>query len=44
MTAARDVFNGNGGSIDVVKGLAIMAALAVVGVAIGTRRFSRAIA
>jgi len=44
VTAARDVFNGNGGSIDVWKGLAIMAALAIVGVAIGARRFSRAIA
>ena len=44
VTAARDVFNGNGGSPDVWKGLAIMAALAIVGVAIGARRFSRAIA
>ncbi len=44
VTAARDVFNGSGGSPDVAKGLAIMAALAVVGVAIGARRFARAIA
>jgi ABC-2 type transport system permease protein len=44
VTAARDVFNGNGGSPDVAKGLAIMAALAIVGIAIGARRFSRAIA
>jgi len=44
VTAARDVFNGNGGSPDVVKGLAIMAALAVVGILIGARRFARAIA
>jgi ABC-2 type transport system permease protein len=44
VTAARDLFNGNGSSPDVWKGLAIMAALAIVGIAIGARRFSRAIA
>ncbi len=44
VTAARDVFNGHGGDTDVYKGLAIMAALAVVGVLVGARRFSRAIA
>jgi hypothetical protein len=44
VTAARDVFNGHGSDPDVFKGLAIMAALAVVGVLIGARRFSRAIA
>jgi ABC-2 type transport system permease protein len=44
VTAARDVFNGNGGSPDVIKGLAIMAALALVGIIIGARRFARAIA
>ncbi|HVC04563.1 MAG TPA: ABC transporter permease [Candidatus Acidoferrales bacterium] len=44
VTAARDVFNGHGGDVDVYKGLAIMAALAVVGVLVGARRFSRAIA
>src|SRR5579864_5671517 len=44
VTAARDVFNGHGADPDVFKGLAIMAALAVVGVMVGARRFSRAIA
>jgi ABC-2 type transport system permease protein len=44
VTAARDVFNGQGGSPDVAKGLAIMAALGVVGILIGARRFSRAVA
>ena len=44
VTAARDVFIGLGGDINVAKGVAIMAALAVVGVLIGARRFSRAIA
>src|ERR1035437_5455997 len=44
VTAARDVFNGHGSDPDVFKGLAIMAALAVVGVLVGARRFSRAIA
>ena len=44
VTAARDVFNGHGADPDVFKGLAIMAALAVVGVLVGARRFSRAIA
>jgi ABC-2 type transport system permease protein len=43
VTAARDVFNGHGADPDVAKGLAIMAALAVVGVLVGARRFSRAI-
>jgi ABC-2 type transport system permease protein len=43
VTAARDVFNGHGADPDVFKGLAIMAALAVVGVLVGARRFSRAI-
>ena len=44
VTAARDVFNGSGGSPDVAKGLAIMAAVAVVGILVGARRFARAIA
>jgi ABC-2 type transport system permease protein len=44
VTAARDVFNGQGGSPDVAKGLAIMAALGLVGIVIGARRFSRAVA
>jgi ABC-2 type transport system permease protein len=43
VTAARDVFNGHGADADVFKGLAIMAALALVGVLVGARRFSRAI-
>ncbi len=43
VTAARDVFNGHGADPDVFKGLAIMAALALVGVLVGARRFSRAI-
>src|SRR5580704_17424333 len=38
VTAARDVFNGHGADPDVFKGLAITAALAVVGVMIGARR------
>ncbi len=44
VTAARDVFNGQGGSPDVAKGLAIMAGLALAGILIGARRFSRAVA
>lgn len=44
VTAARDVFNGQGGSSDVAKGLAIMAGLALAGILIGARRFSRAVA
>ena len=44
VNAARDLFNGNGGDPDVIKGLAIMAVLAVVGVVIGSRSFSRAVA
>jgi ABC-2 type transport system permease protein len=43
VTAARDVFNGNGGSPDVTKGLAIMAGLAIAGILIGGRRFAKAI-
>ncbi|MGH7722027.1 MAG: ABC transporter permease [Candidatus Dormibacteria bacterium] len=44
VTAARDVFNGNGGNSDVFKGLAIMAGVALAGILVGARRFSRAIA
>jgi ABC-2 type transport system permease protein len=44
VNAARDLFNGRGGSPEVLEGLLIMAALAVVGVAIGARQFARAIA
>ena len=42
--AARDMFNGNGGDPDVIKGLAIMLALAVIGVFIGARAFKRTVA
>ena len=44
VTAARDMFNGNAGSPDVIKGLVIMVALCVVGVFIGARSFNRAVA
>jgi ABC-2 type transport system permease protein len=44
VVAARDMFNGNAGDPDVVKGLIIMLVLAVVGVAIGARAFNRAVA
>ncbi len=44
VTAARDMFNGNSGSPDVLKGLAIMIALCIVGVVIGARSFNRAVA
>lgn len=44
VNAARDLFNGKGFDQAVFEGLAIMAALAVVGVLIGARRFTRAIA
>lgn len=44
VTAARDVFNGSGGSPDVAKGLAIMAGVALIGIVVGARRFARAIA
>ena len=44
VTAARDMFNGNSGSPDVLKGLVIMVALCVVGVVIGARSFNRAVA
>jgi len=44
VTAARDMFNGNAGSPDVLKGLVIMVALCVVGVFIGARSFNRAVA
>jgi ABC-2 type transport system permease protein len=40
--AARAVFNNDAGDPSVVRGLAIMALLAIVGVALGTRAFSRA--
>lgn len=42
--AARDMFNGNAGNPDVLKGLVIMLALAAVGVLIGARAFNRAVA
>ncbi len=42
--AGRDLFNGHGGDPDVVKGLVIMAALALVGIWVGSRSFSRAVA
>ena len=44
VNAARDLFNGKGFDQAVLEGLVIMAALAVVGVVIGARRFTRAIA
>ncbi len=44
VNAARDLFNGKGFDQAVFEGLAIMAALAIVGVLIGARRFTRAIA
>ncbi len=44
VTAARDVFNGHGSNPDVFKGLAIMAGVALAGIVVGARRFSRAIA
>jgi ABC-2 type transport system permease protein len=44
VNAARDLFNGKGLDQAVFEGLVIMAALAVVGVLIGARRFTRAIA
>lgn len=44
VNAARDLFNGKGFDQAVFEGLVIMAALAVVGVLIGARRFTRAIA
>ena len=42
--AARDMFNGHAGDPDVFKGLAIMLALAIVGVFIGARAFKRTVA
>ncbi|HEY8739956.1 MAG TPA: ABC transporter permease [Candidatus Dormibacteraeota bacterium] len=42
--AARDMFNGHSGDPDVVRGLVIMVALCIVGVAIGARSFNRAVA
>ncbi|GAC1581874.1 MAG: ABC transporter permease [Candidatus Dormibacteria bacterium] len=44
VTAARDMFNGNAGSPDVIKGLVIMSILCLVGVFIGARSFNRAVA
>jgi ABC-2 type transport system permease protein len=44
VTAARDVFIGLGTDPDVLKGVLIMAALAVVGILVGARAFNRAIA
>ncbi len=44
VTAARDLFNGHGSNPDVFKGLAIMAGVALLGIVVGARRFSRAIA
>jgi len=42
VNAARDLFNGHGGDPDVFRGLVIMAVLALVGIVIGSRAFSRA--
>jgi ABC-2 type transport system permease protein len=42
VNAARDLFNGHGGDPDVFRGLVIMAMLALVGIVIGSRAFSRA--
>ncbi len=42
--AGRDLFNGHSGDPDVLKGLVIMAVLAVVGIWVGSRAFSRAVA
>src|SRR5580700_10374946 len=44
VTAARDVFNGHGGDPDVIKGLLVMAAVAILGILIGARSFNRAVA
>jgi len=44
VTAARDLFNNHGGDPEVVKGLAIMAVLAVVGLVLAVRQFGRAVA
>ena len=44
VTAARDMFNGQAGDPDVLKGLAIMLALAIVGVYIGARAFRKTVA
>lgn len=43
VTAARDLFNGQGSNGDVLKGVIIMAIVAAVGLAIGARQFSRTI-
>ena len=42
--AARDLFNNHASDPDVFRGLAIMAALAIIGIVIGARSFSRAVA
>jgi ABC-2 type transport system permease protein len=42
VNAARDLFNGHGSDPDVFRGLVIMAVLALVGIVIGSRAFSRA--
>ena len=42
VSAARDLFNGHGGDPEVFRGLVIMAVLALVGIGIGSRAFSRA--
>jgi len=44
VNAARDVFNGHGGDVAVIQGVAIMAALALFGVVVGARSFNRAVA
>jgi ABC-2 type transport system permease protein len=44
VSAARDLFNGHGGDPEVFGGLVIMAVLALVGIGIGSRAFSRAAA
>jgi ABC-2 type transport system permease protein len=44
VNAARDVFNGHGGDPDVIKGVAVMAALAAFGLVVGARAFNRATA
>jgi ABC-2 type transport system permease protein len=44
VTAARDLFNNHGGDPAVIRGLAIMAVLAVVGMVLAVRQFGRAVA
>jgi ABC-2 type transport system permease protein len=42
--AARELFTGHGTSGDIITGLVVMGVLAIVGIAIGARSFSKAVA